>query len=307
MKGSPYETFMAHSLSSYTMSWTQGTGVWYNGGVGSADFYSRPNGITIDLVPRLVGVAHTIKVFAVPIQPIQKSDITANPTGWPTDPNMGLTPTQVSWGGREFEIDPTSKGIRLCALPWDSRGFDFNNANTERLGIYAYGCTAWSGWIFWANGLGVSDKIDVVINCVEESMLKSIGVTTLYSAPTSGRVSDSHLKDVLSNKARSLADRGMAAYSMIDEVVDIAKTAWGVGKKISSVIGAMGGLFSPPLPPPPDDPESKDKDPPLPFPVSSRGPTSQSSSSSAGPDGRGLDTPSARGGVAPVSRVGMLR
>lgn len=253
LKGSGVATFSEqYGLYGFGCSWSEYSSpthtcgqVWHNAGMNVNDFYTRPNGVVLDIVPRLVGPAHTIKVYAVPLQPFVKADITTDqPLGWPTSFSEGLSGTMVSWGGREWEQDATSKGIRLITLPLDSRCFDFLGGSAERYSIGTSSGMAWSGWLWWAYGMCEGDSFDVICTCCEECILKTYLESTQYAWPATVRPSNSSARDRSNNVVKSLAEKGMTAFSMIDQVVDFAKEAWGIGKKIASFIGAAAGFLA---------------------------------------------------------------
>lgn len=252
-KGSPINTYgLGNSLAAGTLAFDWSARVsWYNCGLGSADFLTRPNGYVMDIIPRLTGPVHNVTLFAVPLLPFKVADISIPaPVGWPAAPNQGLTATQVSWGGREWELNSTSKGVRLISLPLDSRCFDFTSGNGERGSIANYSEMAWSGWCWWVNGMGAGDKLDIVFSACEEVVMKT-STTTQYAWPSSDKPSDSRARDQANNTVKEITSSGLNGFSMIDQVVDFAKEAWGIGKKVGSLIGALAGTFgfAPPLTP----------------------------------------------------------
>lgn len=249
ISGSPVYTYWVGAApGTYIYDWNaNSTGAWANCGGGSSLFYNRPIGVVTDFIPRLVGPVHTVKFFAVPIMPTSKAEMNTSAVGgWPAAMNSGLTPVSIYWGGREWEIDSTSKGVRLCCLPWDSRAFDFALGSLERNGTSADAKISWSGWIFWAVGMTQADRFDVVTSFVEENMPATNNSTNL-AYPSAFRKSDSWARDDMVNQVKNLADSGAAGYSFIDTVVDVAKSAWGVGKKLYNIWGSLagGGLFNP--------------------------------------------------------------
>jgi len=220
------------SGNGYNYDWATGHGTWLGTGMNSSDFYTRPNGYVVDIVPRLTGVSHTARLFAFPLQPFWGPALTSSTVvGWPSTMNTGLTPAQVSWGGREFEIDSTTKGIRLCSLPVDSRCFDFKLGNTERMPMYeAYGL-AWAGWLFWVTGCTQADKFDIVVNSLEEAFPITT-TSTAYAYSGSDTLVDSAARDRHLMTMKAANTSGLSGYSLIDSVVDFAKDAWGIGKKL---------------------------------------------------------------------------
>lgn len=253
-KGSPIGTYSWGALDAasepYVFDWHKRTGVettgqtWHNCGLGTDDFYTRPNGVVMDIIPRLVGPAHSIKIYAVPLLPFHMSEMTAQPAGWPVYPNLGLSGLHVSWGGREWEIDSTSKGVRLVCLPVDSRGFDFLAGATERSAISGTAYTAWSGWMWWANGMNGEDTFDIVVSTCEEVMVKTLNESTQYAWPATEKITNSMLKDKANNVVKNLATSGFNAFSIIDQSVDFTKKSWGIGNKLSSTLGTQNGFLA---------------------------------------------------------------
>lgn len=253
LRGSPTNTFaiglnLDNTTTPYSLDWkpfvTDGSGmVWQNGGLVSTDFYTRPNGIVMDIIPRLVGPAHSVKMYAVPIQPLSHAEFTAHPAGWPTDPQRGLTGLLVTWGGREWELDSTSKGVRLVTLPLDSRCFDFWGGASDRAGIAGGVGVAWTSWIWWIIGLGDGDSVDIVCNCCEECLLKNV-TTAAYAWPSTVRNTDTSARDASNRKIKQLAEAGLTGVSFLDSSIDFAKQAWGIGKKMASVIGTLAPMFA---------------------------------------------------------------
>lgn len=252
LKGSPVHTFSVGIGADLTTTpysidwhdWDASAGMtWISGGLQSSDFYTRPNGVIIDIIPRLVGPAHSVKMYAVPMQPLTKSDYTAHPAGWPTDPNRGLTGLQVTWGGREWELDSTSKGVRLVTLPLDARCFDFLLGTSERTSISGAYAMSWTSWVWWITGLGAADSVDLVCNYCEECIIKNI-TTAAYAWPSTIRNTSTASRDSANSAIKKLAESGYTGVSFLDGTIDFAKKAWGVGSKLASVIGMLSPMFA---------------------------------------------------------------
>jgi len=250
-KGSPVYTLMAcgpPSGNSYKLDWKSDDAMWYSTGINSADFVSRPNGMVLDIIPRLVGVVHTVKLYAFPVLPLMTSNLTTKDVaGWPSDPNLGLSPVEASWGGREWEIDSTTKGVRLVSVPIDSRCLDFYTSTGERANFYGDAHVGWSGWVYWFSGLNSSDRVDYQLSTVEEVMPITWGTATQYVYPASTRKTSATLRDQATNAVQALTDGGFGAFKWVDNVIDVAKKVWGIGSKIASIIGGIGamGAFAP--------------------------------------------------------------
>jgi len=215
----------------------------------SGNFWTRPNGIVLDIEVALVGPAHTVKIYAFPVQPMFSTELSASDiTGWPTNPMAGLSAPQVSWGGREWEVDASSRGVRLVSLPVDSRGLDFQRGDLERYQIQNYACIAWSTWVWWVAGMSSEDTLNLTINYTEEVFPYTIGVDTQYAYPANARATDSKLKDENVNTVKAVASSGGNAYQLIDTAVDWVKKGLGFAKHVATAIGTISALFGGPTP-----------------------------------------------------------
>jgi len=247
----PGSATAATSATSSSVSATTApvAGTWFAGGFCNPNLFSRPLGIVTRIVPRLLGVAHTARVFAFPVEPSSRGDWsqTASPTGYPAVTNSGLTAAQLSWGGRMFEIDPTSNGVRLACVPWDSRGMDFNQDDTDRTAIWDYGVNAWGGWAVWVNGLASGDSFDVITTTLWEVMPITT-TATVYGLTYTSREANAAKADRSTNIVQKLVNDGLTGTSIVDKVIDTAKAAWGVGKKIWSAWQGFSSVVGGPTP-----------------------------------------------------------
>jgi hypothetical protein len=221
---------------------------WANGGVANTDFYSRPNGVVVRIRVHLVGVAHSVRMCAVPMPPM---DIAAwnvqFPAGWQTYVAQGLTAQEISYGGREWQIEADDKGIALVCLPIDSRCLDFMNGGAERNVIADSAHVAWAGWRWWIYGLSVADTVAVTCNYVEEQFNCMHNVSPIYSYPLMPKEANSTLRDQVSNKVVEASNAGLTGYKILDGIVDFATKGYNLYKKISPMLGTFGGLFNPML------------------------------------------------------------
>jgi len=212
----------APSTNSYQYDWKFADHTVYDGGICSTILYSRPNGCILHIKPVLVGQEHVCHLFCFPVLPWAYTELTsANPTGWPTTAGTHLNSAQVSWGGREFALEPNTQGVRLVTLPCDARSFDFIGSNSARLGIDATYAQAWGGWIWWITGLSSSDTVDVTSIMTEEVMPMTSG-STAYTNASSIRTTNAALRDGESNMLERMVSAGMSAYAMVEKLAKFA-------------------------------------------------------------------------------------
>jgi hypothetical protein len=231
-----------------TFDWDLNTGgkaSWYDSSTVSANHITRPMGCTLDIKPRLYGIAHSIKLFAFPVPPLKKSNLTVvSPAGWPSTVISGLTPANVSWGGREWTLGPESSGVHLVSVPMDSRGMDFGLSSTER-GYWGDALNnAWSTWVFWAYGFAEGDLIDFSINFTEEALVVH-NTATVFAYPAAIRQTSGPLRDENVNKVKDAVESGLTGISIIDKTVDfvgkVADWASKHGELIKRIVGGVGG------------------------------------------------------------------
>lgn len=178
----------------------------------TSDFMARPCGQVFDLQFNLQGLDHTIEVNAFPIIPINSALLTATPAGWPTDLNTGPTDLHCSWGARSWHVKSGDRPIRLCCAPMDSRGLDFWDSSIERQSYLEDSGQAWSGWVFWVNGLFAADVVRVTCTSTWELAPVPVGTTSMYMYPTNSRPADSTLMDKTSRMLCSILDGGFNAF-----------------------------------------------------------------------------------------------
>jgi len=247
IRGDGYETLeVLPSLAahSYAMDWAHNDMGRYSTFI-DPNFFSRPNGAVIDIVPQLRGVSHSVKIFAFPTLPIDSIWQVTTPTGWPTDPKAGLNALLVSWGGREWEVDPNSKGVRLCCLPTDSRGLSFLNAGLERSSLTDTNVSAqaWGGWVFWVTGMSSIDSINVTVTTTFEVMPVPAS-SSVFLLPNSSRYANGAARDVSVSTLQGAADAGLTGFQLIDKVIDFVGRIIGAGKKVWDVIKPLIGSSS---------------------------------------------------------------
>lgn len=252
--GSPaytYTTLIGQQYSLVTtpgrMRWDLNSAThWTNGAVNSSDFYSRPNGVVLTVRFHLVGPTHKVRVFAVPVPPMNIATYaTAYPNGWQSYPMNGLTSQEVTWGGREWEINPDDTGIRLAAMPVDSRSLDFESGSNERDPITSASHTAWAGWRWWAFGMSSVDACVVTCNYLEEHYPVMFNVTPLYYFPTTDKQANSTYRDHASNTITSAASKGLTGYKLFDGIINFVEKGLGWWNKISTHLGNFAGVFNP--------------------------------------------------------------
>jgi len=121
--------------------------------------------------------------------------------------------------------------------------------NSERNVFNSTAGTAWSGWVWWVTGMTEADRIDLVLNGVEEVVLATYSTGTQYAYPASIRAQSSASRDMAVNEAKDANQSGLTGTSIIDTVIDVAKQAWGIGKKLWGAYQTFGSLaMAPPSP-----------------------------------------------------------
>lgn len=245
-KGSPVVTGWTFQPSSSTAcDWKyadRAGGLTYNCGLVSADFMERPNGYVLEIIPQLRGIEHAVSIHAMPFAPLLSSSFTAAvPTGWPALFSIGPSPWQRYVGARSWQFKPGDSEIRLSCLPLDSRGLDFLQGNTERMGQNDNAQLAWSGWAIWAYGFTANDSVRFVTRCVDEVYPMSMGSGANYAYPASQRGSDPITAARAVNETIAAADAGLTGIKVVDNAIDWTVTKVGqlnrIWQKLSPYVG----------------------------------------------------------------------
>jgi hypothetical protein len=164
-----------------------------------------------------VGPLHNVTVTAFPIMPDILTGLTAAPAGWPATLSAGLTTTQSTWGGRQWQLSPGQSVSVICA-PLDNRSFDFEQSSTERGKYDAFGQIAWAGWLVWVWGMTTGDTLTRRATVGEECAYLN-NTTTAYAFPTSRNppkpLVSAEAKDTFSN----YMEKGLGAFSYATNTV----------------------------------------------------------------------------------------
>jgi hypothetical protein len=92
-----------------------------------------------------------------------------------------------------------------------------------------------------------ADRVDVILNGIEEVVLATFASSTLYAYPSTTRTQSSISRDQAVNEAKDANQVGLTGTSIIDSVIDFAKTAWGIGKKLWSAYQSIGTVALAPV------------------------------------------------------------
>lgn len=177
----------------------------------SSDFLGRICGQVFDIQFNLQGIDHTVELNAFPLVPLNSSSLVAVPAGWPVDLNSGPTDLHCSWGARTWHLKSGANPVRLMTVPMDSRCLDFETLNVERGDFVSPANMAWTGWVFWINGLSVADVVRVT--CTATWEITPLPLTAnMYIYPSDSRPCDSRLMDVTSKRLSLLLDDGSNAF-----------------------------------------------------------------------------------------------
>jgi len=216
----------------------------YQCGICSADFYARPIAMVLDIQPLLVGPVHSITINAIPINAVAHVSLNvADPTGWPIYANVGPSSTQATWGARTWTVKSGEEGVRLVALPADSRGLAFLLANSERYAWQAASAACkWSQWLFWAWGMTDGDSCQVRVSFVEEVFPLTI-TTTAYAYPRQDRPSDARSFDKSVNIIEKAASYGMSAMRLTSKLMSWTDMIGRGSRYIADLLGSGNSRF----------------------------------------------------------------
>lgn len=123
---------------------------------------SRPCGIVYTVSVDTVGLPHPVKVWFIPIAPINSTTITTSvPPGWPSEVNEAPSPLLCYWGARFAWMGAGKPSIKLPTWWVDKNGLVFEPAVEERGADAKSDATPWSGWLMYCDNLMNGDKIRV--------------------------------------------------------------------------------------------------------------------------------------------------
>jgi len=210
VSGSPKATFARFGCDTHgTIDYT--TKVYYDCGMMSGDFLTRPLGVTLTMSPVLLSTTHPMLVFAMPVVPFTLSTFTGG-TGFPIKVVDYPSAANANSGARGWIVNPGDK-LHFSCLPMDNRGFDFVVGNDERDLYDATGKQAWSGWFVWGYTFSTATGADSLLCNLTytEEIMQLPFTNTAYAYPKNTPNASATMMDQAINEVSHAKDLGMNA------------------------------------------------------------------------------------------------
>lgn len=227
---------MTAGASTVTIDWTwANSSVAASVGLENGEFVSRPQGMNLTLIPKLVGPLHSVQIFAVPLLPMDLELMTTSSVAnHPQTCASPMTMAQVQLGGRVWSLT-AGEQLSFCCSPLDNRSFDFKLGGLSR-GMYASQyALGWGGWVIWGWGFTAGDGYTIRMNMAEEHAIAPTAAS-LYGYPRHTNYADPVESSNVKNWYSYAQEAGLGAIGYFaDEAADFMLRKF--------VGGGIGGGF----------------------------------------------------------------